>query len=67
MGEVSDIEQPLFGNEWKKLKKEEGEEMFTPLPEITQQLDDIFDEQLNFRFIFPEDSIGQDWVVSILE
>lgn len=62
---MSDVEQFALTNEWKRLKKEEAEEMFTPLPEITQQLDDTFAGQLNFQYSFADDGTGQDWAVSI--
>ncbi|XP_019701223.1 cellular tumor antigen p53 isoform X2 [Harpegnathos saltator] len=59
---ISDIEQLAFPNEWKRIKKEENEEM-TPLPEITQ-LDDTFGGKLNFQYSFADDGTGQDWVYS---
>ncbi|EFN89924.1 hypothetical protein EAI_15223 [Harpegnathos saltator] len=65
ISDISDIEQLAFPNEWKRIKKEENEEM-TPLPEITQ-LDDTFGGKLNFQYSFADDGTGQDWVVSILD
>ncbi|XP_014475802.1 PREDICTED: cellular tumor antigen p53 isoform X2 [Dinoponera quadriceps] len=64
ISDVSDVEQLTFTKEWKRVKKEEAEEMYTPLPEITQQLDDCFAGQFKFSYIFADDGTGQDWTYS---